>query len=102
MIYSTVNHQRGTWAGLICQKYDGVILEWSLKKHIYIQLCLALLEIPNRETYFVSSFSQPITVVGNFLKNYARSQNLMNSTAAEINDSNLFLKIELEYLNEIK
>ena len=51
---------------------------------------------------FVSSFSQLITVVGNFLKNYARSQNLMNSTAAEINDSNLFLKIELEYLNEIK
>ena len=51
---------------------------------------------------FVSSFSQPITEVGNFLKNYARSQNLMNTTAAEINDSNLFLKIELEYLNEIK
>ena len=51
---------------------------------------------------FVSSFSQPITWVGKFLKNYARSQNLMNATDAEINDSNLFLKIELEYLNEIK
>ena len=51
---------------------------------------------------FVSSFSQPITGVGKFLKNYARSQNLMNATDAEINDSNLFLKIELEYLNEIK
>ena len=51
---------------------------------------------------FVSSFSQPITGICNFLKNYARSQNLMNATAAEINDSNLSLKIELEYLNDIK